>query len=105
MFIGKLDFNFINYNILITNVLNNLIFFFFLQTKFDIDLNNPLVLEHLNATMGRAYRDNRYDHGKYFRSFEDPEEARRHPYKDMRPEDWDWLCTHFADENYQVIIQ
>ena len=73
-------------------------FFFILQTKFDIDLNNPLVLEHLNATMGRAYRDNRYDHGKYFRSFEDPEEARR-------PEDWDLLCTHFADENYQAIIQ
>ncbi|KAF3449850.1 hypothetical protein FNV43_RR05929 [Rhamnella rubrinervis] len=34
--------------------------------KFDINLKDPLVFEYLNAIMGRAYRENRYDHAKYF---------------------------------------
>ncbi|KAF3449094.1 hypothetical protein FNV43_RR09818 [Rhamnella rubrinervis] len=63
------------------------------------------VFEYLNAIMGRAYRENHYDHAKYFRSFNDPEEAQRHPYKDVEPEDWDWLCTHFAGEHYQPPTQ
>ena len=55
---------------------------------------------YLNAIMGKIYHDNRYDHAKYFWNFEDLEEARQHPYKNVRPEDWDFLYTYFADENY-----
>ncbi|KAK9217935.1 hypothetical protein WN943_006567 [Citrus x changshan-huyou] len=62
------------------------------QSKFDIDLNLPHVRRCVNNIMGGRYRDMRhwmYDHYLDYPSFE---EALKHSYPGICPDDWAWLC-------------
>ncbi|GAY60825.1 hypothetical protein CUMW_205140, partial [Citrus unshiu] len=63
-----------------------------LLSKFEIDLNLPHVRRCVNNIMGGRYRDMRhwmYDHYLDYPSFE---EALKHSYPGICPDDWAWLC-------------
>ncbi|KAK3206783.1 hypothetical protein Dsin_020829 [Dipteronia sinensis] len=74
----------------------------FREGKFKLWLECPRVHALLNHLASERYRDLRYDMNMHYRSFSSMEVALENPFKNVRQEDWVWLCKEiFSAEWYQ----
>ncbi|KAK9214630.1 hypothetical protein WN944_006624 [Citrus x changshan-huyou] len=72
-----------------------------LLTKFEFDMSMPHILNYVNSSMVERYSDHRYNCHKHFKKYATPSEARRHAYKNISQQDWDWLCNHFESDEFK----
>ena len=80
------------------------IFLLIFQGKFDFDISAPHIFKYVNKSMTDRYSNNRYYCHQYFKKFATITEARRHPYRKICREDWEWLCDHFESQNFKVFF-
>ncbi|TXG65461.1 hypothetical protein EZV62_006736 [Acer yangbiense] len=73
-----------------------------LLAKFKLRLECPRVRALVNHLASERYRDFRYDMNMHYKSFSSMEVALENPFKNVRQDDWTWLCKKiFTVEWYQ----
>ncbi|XP_059623760.1 uncharacterized protein LOC132266796 isoform X2 [Cornus florida] len=73
-----------------------------IQDNFVIDLDNSRIRNGLDKWLAARFRSHKNRMHMHFKSFgDDVERARRKPYRNVRPGDWQAICENFMTPTFQ----
>ena len=75
---------------------------YFFKDDFELNFGRREERKTVEELMDNAFRKYKAMCHEHYNKFEKKEDARQHPFQDVRPSEWEKLCDMFEDPSYQV---